>query len=43
MMKFERVPNAALLTAIDSAPQCRLADDGREFAAAVSVAILHHA
>jgi hypothetical protein len=37
MMKFERVPNAAPLTAIDSAAQGRLAHSRLEFAAAVSV------
>jgi hypothetical protein len=37
MMKFERVPSAAPLTAIDIAPQCRLADGRRESATAVSV------
>jgi len=35
MMKFERVPSAALLTAIDIAPQCRLTDGRRESATAV--------
>jgi len=35
MMKFERVPSAAPLTAIDIAPQCRLADGRRESATAV--------
>src|SRR6516225_8136275 len=36
MMKFERVPSAAPLTAIDSAPQCRLADDLGELVAGAS-------
>jgi len=40
MMKFERVPSAAPLTAIDSAPQCRLADDYRELAAGASVHVI---
>jgi hypothetical protein len=37
MMKFEQVPGAAPLTAIDGAQQGSLADGGRELAAAMSV------
>jgi hypothetical protein len=37
MMKFERVPSAAPLTTIDSAPQCRSANDCRKFVAGASV------
>jgi hypothetical protein len=36
-MKFERVPSAAPLTAIDRAPQCRSADDCRELVAGAAV------